>query len=551
MEVNHTTRTPESALVDHSHELQKKGKEQQLVTEDFLKQLAKELDVIFSRDFLINDPLYNVLDIDSFIPLQTIADLAQIKALTKDVEVVKKAFPFTSNIVVDEQREMLKPTFKVSQRNTIVLRDIPNDVPHEEIRALFAEKPEILDFLEEMKAEVGSTFFLRFRDEQAALGALSYVKTRQFREKPVGGFIKAENLARSFYYTDPSVQPLQPGINPYLPSPSYNRPYNGRNRNNYHNNNYNNQMGERSNYHSNYQNNANSHPHNSHYHNNSGSSNYNKRANHGEQGAFHQGGFQSKPGQGAAPHKNTLSPISTSFWPPLASENAGGEIPSGYQGDYKKYTKEQIVAVLSSVKDKIEKEPPAWEKRAADVIVDQPLLYSEILKTVPKDAKVEFVDVSRNPSSAYQQHQSTAKPVPAPKVDYKNKALRGVASQQEQAPAPHKPAQPGGSTGNKWRHDTPSDGKPEHVSAGSTFHGGSGANSASSSSGSSNFVPQNRSANRNRQKKNSQNNNASAGGPAGKSGSLSSHVNNSAQSPSVAPTESHEPTHVEGAAETS
>jgi hypothetical protein len=101
------------------------------VTEDFLKQLAKELDVIFSRDFLINDPLYNVLDIDSFISIQTIADLAQIKALTKDVDVVKKAFPYTSNIVVDEQREMLKPTFKISQRNTIVLRDIPNDVPHE------------------------------------------------------------------------------------------------------------------------------------------------------------------------------------------------------------------------------------------------------------------------------------------------------------------------------------------------------------------------------------------------------------------------------------
>lgn len=523
------------------------------MTEDFLKQLAKELDVIFSREFLINDPLYTVLDIDSFIPIQTIADLAQIKALTKDVDVMKKAFPFTHNIVVDEQREMLKPTFKVSQRNTIVLRDIPNDVPHEEIRALFAEKPEILEFLEEMKAEVGSTFFLRFRDEQAALGALGYVKTRQFREKPVSGFIKAENLARSFYYTDPSVQPLQPGINPYLPSPSYNRPYNGRNRNNYHNNyNQNNQMGERSNYHSNYQNNGNSHPHNSHYHNNSGSSsNYNKRGGHhggGEPGAFHQGAFQSKPGQGAASHKNTLSPISTSFWPPLASENAGGEIASGYQGDYKKYTKEQIVAVLSSVKDKIEKEPPAWEKRAADVIVDQPLLYSEILKTVPKDAKVEFVDVSRNPSSTYN-HPSTAKPVPAPKVDYKNKALRGVASQQEQAPAPHKPAQSSGSTGNKWRHDAPSDGKPEHVSAGSTFHGG--ATGSSSSSG-SNFVPQNRSANRNRQKKNSQNNSA-GGGASGKPSSLSSHNNNSV-SPSVTPTattESHEPAHVEGAAETS
>jgi hypothetical protein len=72
---------------------------------------------------------------------------------------------------------------------------------------LFSEKPEILDFLEEMKAEVGSTFFLRFRDEQAALAALSYARTRQFREKAVSGFIKAENLARSLYVSAPSHFP--------------------------------------------------------------------------------------------------------------------------------------------------------------------------------------------------------------------------------------------------------------------------------------------------------------------------------------------------------
>lgn len=102
-----------------------------LVSEEFLKQIAAQLDIIFSRDHLINDSLYLLLDIDSFLPLKTIADLGEIKALTSDQEIVKKALPFTTNIVVDEHREMLKPTFKISQRNTIILRDIPSDVSSE------------------------------------------------------------------------------------------------------------------------------------------------------------------------------------------------------------------------------------------------------------------------------------------------------------------------------------------------------------------------------------------------------------------------------------
>lgn len=170
---------------------------------------------------------------------------------------------------------------------------------------------------------------------------------------------------------------------------------------------------------------------------------------------------------------------------------------SGYQGDYKKYTKEQIVAVLSSVKEKIEKEPPTWEKKVSEVVVDQPFLYSEILKTVPKDARVEFVDVSRNPSSSNNNSNNTAvKPVFAPKVDYKNKALRGV--NQEPSQIQSKP--PIGNN-NKWRNDGAP--KSDNANIQSSGENASAMSNTSSNNHNSNnnFVSQNRSGSRNRNKK--------------------------------------------------
>jgi len=119
---------------------------------------------------------------------------------------------------------------------------------------------------------------------------------------------------------------------------------------------------------------------------------------------------------------NSISPITTSFWPPLSSDSTVQEVSSGYQGDYKKYTKEQIVAVFSNIKGKLEKEEPKWEKKVAEVMVEgRPLLYSEILKTVPKDAKVECIDVGRQASYLV----GNQKPEVSQR-DYKNKALRAA-----------------------------------------------------------------------------------------------------------------------------
>lgn len=59
-----------------------------------------------------------------------------------------------------------------------------------------------------------------------------------------------------------------------------------------------------------------------------------------------------------------------------------------------------------------------------EVMVEgDPLLYSEILKAVPKDAKVEFID-TRHGSHNHQTVPSAANAKAAPVRDYKNKALR-------------------------------------------------------------------------------------------------------------------------------
>ena len=50
-----------------------------------------------------------------------------------------------------------------------------------------------------MKPECGSTFFLKFKDEETALDAFSYLRTQKLGGMPVQARIKSENLLKSLY----------------------------------------------------------------------------------------------------------------------------------------------------------------------------------------------------------------------------------------------------------------------------------------------------------------------------------------------------------------
>jgi hypothetical protein len=278
----------------------------------------------------------------------------------------------------DQKEKSVKQT--TLQRNTIILRDIPADVTEEEIKNMF--KGELLEFLEDLKPEIADTYFIKFRDEESALKAFKLVKSQTFRGKPIQGRMKAENLSRSYYYVDPAVaqnfQPVAPGVNPYAQVS-----------NNYKNN------------------------------NNKGYGDSRNRFNRRGQKNDYSNNQSNETHTPNSKQKITSAPITTSFWPPLQPGSVQ-ETNSGFGGEFKKYSKEQIVAVLSNIK---EKPNPQWESINNEAIREgEPLMYSEILRAVPKDARVEWIVSSRRRSSN-PPHNNTQKQNSTGK-DYKSKALK-------------------------------------------------------------------------------------------------------------------------------
>lgn len=58
--------------------------------------------------------------------------LQKVHILTHDAEHILRVMSKSPNVVVDTQRQAIKPSWKL-QRNTIIIRDVPSDATEEEV----------------------------------------------------------------------------------------------------------------------------------------------------------------------------------------------------------------------------------------------------------------------------------------------------------------------------------------------------------------------------------------------------------------------------------
>jgi hypothetical protein len=94
------------------------------------KALIQQIEFIMSRDYLASDfNMVSQMNSEFYLPISVVMENSFIKSLTQDRELVLAAMKSTDKVVVDEAKMLVKPSFKI-QRNTIILRDIPPDVPH-------------------------------------------------------------------------------------------------------------------------------------------------------------------------------------------------------------------------------------------------------------------------------------------------------------------------------------------------------------------------------------------------------------------------------------
>jgi la-related protein 4 len=304
--------------------------------------LVKQVDYYFSRQNLANDAyLVSQMDADMWVPINVIAGFKKVGMLTKDADHIARVMSKSPNVVVDLQKNLIKPSWKL-QRNTIILREMPADTTAEEIRALFGEKFAIVD----VHSDVGNSWFVSFDTEDTALDAMVWVRNQQFRGNEIKARMKSEHLLKTtnlYAGTLPDGYGYFPSKGGYVGAP-YNQSWN-QSENPY--------RGRRSQH--------------------SVAQQVSKDGRKGQQQAFVGSSYTQatpaqpiradlgdrKGGKSRKPKKTTESkPLSlvsppqmnTQHFPPLGRQRAGS-FKTGYAKDFKKFSRDDVLRILQSVTD--------------------------------------------------------------------------------------------------------------------------------------------------------------------------------------------------------
>ncbi|XP_015226165.1 PREDICTED: la-related protein 4-like isoform X2 [Cyprinodon variegatus] len=182
--------------------------EGEAVTEESVREsLKKRLEFCFSRENLSKDLyLISQMDGDQFIPIWTIACMEDIKALTTDMDLILEVLRASPLVQVDDAGEKVRPNHS---RCIIILREVPETTPVEEVEALFKNEncPKLLG----VEFAHNSNWYITFQSDMDALQAYRYLReeVKVFKGKPIMARIKAIN---TFFGKNGGVyqQPGQP-----------------------------------------------------------------------------------------------------------------------------------------------------------------------------------------------------------------------------------------------------------------------------------------------------------------------------------------------------
>ncbi|XP_024125150.1 la-related protein 4 [Oryzias melastigma] len=204
-------------LVFDSHSEAADGSENQPMTEEGLRRALKHrLEACFSRENLSKDLyLISQMDSDQFVSIWTVACMEDIKALTTDIDLILDVLKASPMVQVDESGKKVRPNHS---RCVIILREIPETTPVQEVEALFKSEncPKVL----RTEFAHNSSWYITFQSDMDAQQAYKYLRedVKLFQGKPIMARIKAVNTffgKNGFPAADPAVyqqqqQQLQP-----------------------------------------------------------------------------------------------------------------------------------------------------------------------------------------------------------------------------------------------------------------------------------------------------------------------------------------------------
>lgn len=196
-----------------------------LSTENLRESLKKELEFYFSRENLSKDLyLMSQMDSDQFVPIWTIASMEGIKVLTTDMDLILDVLKSSPMVQVDEKGERVRPNHK---RCIIILREVPETTPIEEVESLFKNEncPKVIS----VEFAHNNNWYITFQSDTDAQQAYKYLReeVKTFQGKPIMARIKAINtfFAKNGYRSmDSSLYAQQSQSQSQYSSPLYMQP---------------------------------------------------------------------------------------------------------------------------------------------------------------------------------------------------------------------------------------------------------------------------------------------------------------------------------------